>query len=317
MPAPCSLCADLTHAAPRASATSRRRAPASDVGADVAPTFGQSPRGEVRDPLTILPSPGPIEPACAMRHTRRSCEDRLPGGTCSGMAERLLSPREFLEECLTFKRSQPGAGRFFTSLARGDLPKDLLVLWAKDMYHFIQPGIPALTAWLSHAPTVVERDSARLVARNLAGELGFLREPDHRDLYLKMLEGIGITEPDAKEHLPLASTIGAASVLGAFCRSSFEEGLGSFGLGVELQVPGRPNGAAVIYEGLKRAGVSEDALEFYRIHVEAEEEHGDNAERALAPFVQTPQQQTLVRHAFRWTVIALSGMQRGFDAYLG
>ena len=178
-------------------------------------------------------------------------------------------------------------------------------------------GIPALTAWLSHAPTVVERDSARLVARNLAGELGFLREPDHRDLYLKMLEGIGITEADAKDHLPLASTIGAASVLGAFCRSSFEEGLGSFGLGVELQVPGRPNGAAVIYEGLKRAGVSEDALEFYRIHVEAEEEHGDNAERALAPFVHTPQQQTLVRHAFRWTVIALSGMQRGFDAYLG
>jgi pyrroloquinoline quinone (PQQ) biosynthesis protein C len=233
------------------------------------------------------------------------------------MSERLLTPGEFLDECLAFKRSQPGAGRFFMSLARGDLPRELLVLWAKDMYHFIQPGIPALTAWLSHAPTVVERDSARLVARNLAGELGFLREPDHRDLYLKLLEGIGVTEADAKAHLPLASTIGAASVLGAFCRSSFEEGLGSFGLGVELQVPGRPNGAAVIYQGLKRAGVSEDALEFYRIHVEAEEEHGDNAERALAPFVQTAQQQTLVRHAFRWTVIALSGMQRGFDAYLG
>ena len=233
------------------------------------------------------------------------------------MSDRLLTPGAFLDECLAFKRSQPGAGRFFMSLARGDLPRDLVVLWAKDMYHFIQPGIPALTAWLSHAPTVVERDSARLVARNLAGELGFLREPDHRDLYLKLLEGIGVTEADAKAHLPLASTIGAASVLGAFCRSSFEEGLGSFGLGVELQVPGRPNGAAVIYEGLKRAGVSEDALEFYRIHVEAEEEHGDNAERALAPFVQTAQQQTLVRHAFRWTVIALSGMQRGFDAYLG
>ena len=232
------------------------------------------------------------------------------------MPEQLPSPRQFLDECIAFKQAQPGAGRFFASLARGELTPDLLVLWAKDMYHFIQPGIPALTAWLSHAPTVVERDSARLVARNLAGELGFLREADHRDLYLKLLEGIGVTEADAKEHLPLASTIGAASVLGAFCRSSFEEGLGSFGLGVELQVPGRPNGAAVIYAGLKRAGVSEDALEFYRIHVEAEEEHGENAERALAPFVQTAQQQTLVRHAFRWTVISLSGMQRGFDAYL-
>lgn len=232
------------------------------------------------------------------------------------MPEHLLNPREFLDECIAFKRSQPGAGRFFATLARGELPSDLVVLWAKDMYHFIQPGIPALTAWLSHAPTAVERDSARLIARNLAGELGFLREPDHRDLYLQLLEGIGVTEVDAKAHLPLASTIGAASALGAFCRSSFEEGLGSFGLGLELQVPGRPNGAAVIYGGLRRAGVPEQALEFYRIHVEAEGEHGDNAERALAPYVQTPQQQVLVRHAFRWTVVALTGMQRGFDAYL-
>ena len=233
------------------------------------------------------------------------------------MPEHLPTAREFLDECIAFKQAQPGAGRFFATLVRGELPRDLLVLWAKDMYHFIQPGIPALTAWLSHAPTTVERESARLIARNLAGELGFLAEPDHRDLYLQLLEGIGITEADAKAHLPLASTIGAAAVLGAFCRSSFEEGLGSFGLGLELQVPGRPNGAAVIYAGLKRAGVPEKPLEFYRIHVEAEEEHGDNAERALAPFIQTPQQQELVRHAFRWTVIALSGMQRGFDAYLG
>ena len=203
------------------------------------------------------------------------------------MPENLLSPRQFLDECIAFKQTQPGAGRFFATLARGELPRDLLVLWAKDMYHFVQGGIPALTAWLAHAPTAVERESARLIARNLAGELGFLREPDHRDLYLQLLDGIGITEADAKAHLPLASTIGGATVLGAFCRSSFEEGLGSFGLGLEMQVPGRPNGAAVIYAGLQRAGVPEKALEFYHIHVEAEEEHGDNAERALAPFVQT------------------------------
>jgi pyrroloquinoline quinone (PQQ) biosynthesis protein C len=232
------------------------------------------------------------------------------------MAEPLLTAREFLDECIAFKRAQPGAGRFFALLVQGKLTRELLVLWAKDMYHFIQPGIPALTAWLAHAPTTVERESARLVAQNLAGELGYLKEPDHRDLYLTLLAGIGVTEEDAKAHLPLASTIGAASVLGAFCRSSFEEGLGSFGLGVELQVPGRPNGAAVILEGLRRSGVPDAALEFYRIHVEAEEEHGENAERALAPWVQTPQQQARVRHAFRWTVTALTGMQRGFDAYL-
>ncbi|HXJ33315.1 MAG TPA: iron-containing redox enzyme family protein [Candidatus Eisenbacteria bacterium] len=232
------------------------------------------------------------------------------------MTERALSPREFLDECIAFKQNQPGAGRFFMALMGGKLTRAQLHLWAKDMYHFVGAGIPALTAWLAHAPTVIERDSARLVAQNLAGELGYLKEADHRDLYVKFLRGLGISENDARDHLPLPSTIGGATVLGHFCRSSFAEGLGSFGLGLELQVPGRPNGAEVILKALVHYDISDDALEFYRIHVEAEEEHGDNAERALAPFVQTREQQALVRHAFQWTVLATAGMQRGFDAYL-
>jgi len=231
-------------------------------------------------------------------------------------SERLPSAREFLDDCIEFKRRQTGAGRFFGALMQGKLTREQLLSWAKDMYHFVGSGIPALTAWLAHAPTVVERDSARLVARNLAGELGFLKEADHRDLYLQFLEGLGVSEADAREHLPLPSTIGGSTVLGHFCRSSFEEGLGSFGLGLELQVPGRPNGAKVILDALQHYDIPKKALEFYEIHVEAEEEHGDNAERALAPFVQTAGQQTLVRHAFQWTVLATQGMQRGFDAYL-
>jgi pyrroloquinoline quinone (PQQ) biosynthesis protein C len=232
------------------------------------------------------------------------------------MSEQLLSPRELLDECIEFKRSRTGAGRFFMTFMQGEATRDQLLHWAKDMYHFVAAGIPALTAWLSHAPTVVERDSARLVARNLAGELGFLKEADHRDLYAQFLSGLGVTEAEARDHLPLPSTIGGATVLGHFCRSSFVEGLGSFGLGLELQVPGRPNGAKVILDALERYDIPAPALEFYAIHVEAEEEHGDNAERALAPFIQTREQQALVRHAFQWTVLATQGMQRGFDAYL-
>jgi pyrroloquinoline quinone (PQQ) biosynthesis protein C len=235
----------------------------------------------------------------------------------SFMTPEPLSPAAFLAECIAFKRDSTTPGRFMIALMQGKLGTRQLELWAKDMYHFVGGGIPALTAWLAHAPTAVERDSARLVARNLAGELGYIHEADHRDLYLKLLrEAFGLTEADAKDHLPLATTIGATSAIGAFCRSTFEEGLGSFGLGVELQVPGRPNGAVVILEALRRHGLPEGALEFYKIHVEAEEEHGDNAERTLAPFVQTREQQALVRRALQWTVVALNGMQQGFDAYL-
>jgi pyrroloquinoline quinone (PQQ) biosynthesis protein C len=253
--------------------------------------------------------------ACA-RAVLSRCESRSYNAAMAPATDRLLSPREFLDECVEFKRRQTGAGRFFLALMQGTLTRPQLLAWAKDMYHFVGAGIPALTAWLAHAPTVVERESARLVARNLAGELGFLREADHRDLYVQLLDGLGVSEADAKAHLPLASTIGGATVLGHFCRSSFEEGLGSFGLGLELQVPGRPNGAKIILDALGHYDIPKSALEFYAIHVEAEEEHGDNAERALAPFVETRAQQTLVRHAFQWTVLATQGMQRGFDAYL-
>lgn len=228
----------------------------------------------------------------------------------------LPSPREFLDECIEFKRAHAPVGRFYPAFLMGKLTPAQLRRWAMEMYHFVQPGIPALTAWLAHAPTTVERESARLIARNLAGELGFLAEADHRDLYVQFLAGLGISEQQARDHLPLASTIGGASVLCAFCRSSFEEGLGSFGLGMEMQVPGRPNGAAMILKALAQYDVPEKALEFYRIHVEAEDEHGGNAEAAVAPFVQSAGQQALVRHAFRWTVVALAGMQTGFDAVL-
>src|SRR2546426_12571259 len=141
----------------------------------------------------------------------------------SFMTERALSAREFLDECLAFKRAHPVQSRFFSVFLEGRLTSEQLRLWALDMYHYIQPAIPALTAWLAHAPTIIERDTARLVASNLAGEMGFVREADHRDLYLKFLAGLDITEAEARDHLPLPSTIGAASAIGYFCRSSRSE----------------------------------------------------------------------------------------------
>src|SRR5207249_4469949 len=83
----------------------------------------------------------------------------------SFMTDRPLSAREFLDECLAFKKAHPVQSRFFSVFLEGKLPPEQLRLWAKDMYHYIQPAIPALTAWLSHAPTLIERATASRAAR--------------------------------------------------------------------------------------------------------------------------------------------------------
>jgi len=228
-----------------------------------------------------------------------------------------LEPRAFLDECIAFKRDQAPQSAFMRGLVMGKLSEKQIRRWAMDFYYYVEPAIPTIAAWLSRAPTLPDRELYRLVARNLAGEMGYIKEAEHHDLYVQFCAGLGITRDELLAHLPLPSTIGAASAMGFYCRNSFEEGLGAFGLAVEMEVPGRPNGAKVIHDGLRRhCGLDDKALEFWTIHVEAEEEHGENAVAVLARCGQTEDQQTLIRRAFRLSVIAHRGMAEGFDRLL-
>lgn len=225
--------------------------------------------------------------------------------------------REFLDDCIAFKRAHAPQSAFFRALATGKLTRPQIEAWAKDFFYYVEPAIPTIAAWLSSAPTLPDRSAYKLVARNLAGEMGYIREAEHHDLYLQFCAGLGIEHAQLLDHLPLASTVGAASTMGYYCRKSFEEGLGAFGLAVEMDVPGRQNGAVVIHDALKRHyDIDARALEFWAIHIEAEEEHGDNAVAVLERCAQTPAQQALVRRAFRLSVIAHAGMAEGFDRVL-
>src|SRR5262249_57732943 len=115
----------------------------------------------------------------------------------------------------------------------------------------------------------------------------------------RMLAGAGTAPAGVQAHTPLPSTLGAAAAIGYFCRSSFEEGLGAFGLAVEMQVPGRPVGAEVIFNALRdHYNLDKKTLEFYEVHVEAEDEHGSNAMKAVEWFASTYEQQVRVRPAF-------------------
>jgi pyrroloquinoline-quinone synthase len=231
--------------------------------------------------------------------------------------ERPLTPREFVDECFAFKAEHAPQSRFMKKLIAGQASRDELHRWAKDAYFYTAAATPNIAAWLSHAPVVPDRKIWRAIARNLAGELGYIKERAHVDLYEQFLEGLGIPLAEAQRHLPLASTLGAAAAVGFFCRASFEEGLGAFGLAVEMQVPGRPVGADVIFNALREHyNLDQKTLEFYEVHVEAEDEHGENAMTAVETFASTPQQQVSVRRAFRWSVLAHTAMADGYDALL-
>ena len=233
------------------------------------------------------------------------------------VTDRALSARELLDEFIAFKRDHAPQSHFLRGMVIGKLTAAQVKLWAKDFYYYVEPAIPTIAAWLASAPTLPDRSVYQLIARNLAGEMGYIKEAEHHDLYLQFCAGLDITRDALLDHLPLASTVGAASTMGYYCRNSFEEGLGAFGLAVEMDVPGRPNGAQVIYDGLrKHYSIDAKALEFWAIHVQAEEEHGDNAVKALQRCGQTRDQQALIRRAFRFSVLAHAGMTEGYDRLL-
>ena len=233
------------------------------------------------------------------------------------VTDQALSAREFLDECVAFKRDHAPQSAFLRGLVMGKLSDAQIRRWVKDFYFYVEPAIPTIAAWLASAPTLPDRSVYQLIARNLAGEMGYIKEAEHHDLYLQFCAGFGITRDELLEHLPLASTVGAAATMGYYCRNSFAEGLGAFGLAVEMEVPGRPNGAKVIYDGLKRhCTLDATALEFWAVHVAAEEEHGENAVAAMQRCGQTRDQQALIRRAFRFSVLAHTGMIEGYDRFL-
>ena len=234
------------------------------------------------------------------------------------ISDHVLSPQAFLDECLGFKREQRVRSRYMQELLIGKLDRARIALWAKDFYYYVEPAIPSIAAWLASAPTLPDRDLHQLVARNLAGEMGYIKEAEHHDLYLQFCDkGLGISRQELLDFLPLPTTIGAASVVGHYCRSSFIEGLGAFGLAVELELPEMPGAGKILYDALKtHYQISEAALEFFYVHIEAEEEHGENARRALELCAQTREQQALIRRAYRFSVLAHNGMREGYDRLL-
>src|SRR5262245_31935285 len=122
------------------------------------------------------------------------------------IGERVLSPEEFLDECVAFKREQSPRSVFLRNLILGKLTPEQLRLWAKDFYWYVEPAIPSIAAWMANAPTLPGRNLYKLIARNLAGEMGYVREEEHLDLYMRFCAGLDISRDEILAGLPTSGT---------------------------------------------------------------------------------------------------------------
>src|SRR6185503_15300080 len=116
------------------------------------------------------------------------------------VTDRALSAREFLDECIEFKRGHVAQSRFLAGLVMGKLSGEQIRLWAKEFYCYVEPAIPTIASWLASSPTLPDREVYKLIARNLAGEMGYIKEAEHHDLYLQFCAGLDISRDDLLEH---------------------------------------------------------------------------------------------------------------------
>ena len=193
----------------------------------------------------------------------------------------------------------------------GKLNKHLLGEWVKQHYHFVmEPG-----EW------VLCTDKLELDAEfieNIARQAGF-DAVRHSELLLDFAEHCGKTRQeiiDAQvngELLP--ETLGLQSWCWRQSRRPFVEAIAAINVGLESQVP-------VVYSKttpplIEKYGFTEEEVTFFRLHIVADQEHGERAFNIVEKYAVTAEQKAtcvrLVKEATMMRRLYLDGL---YNKYL-
>lgn len=114
----------------------------------------------------------------------------------------------------------------------------------------------------------------------------------HHELYIRLGEALGISreEMHATEFCPEA--VALRCYFEDICGRNILEGIAGHMLGAEAQVPGTSGRVGQALQ--KQFELSDDAIAFYTVHEEADEEHSDIGRRLLEKFAPTDDDLELV-----------------------
>jgi pyrroloquinoline-quinone synthase len=204
----------------------------------------------------------------------------------------------------------------------GRLNRHLLGEWTKQHYHYVSH----FSSWLATVfGNCVDEDIRHYLAENIMEEEGFVGDAGfpavkHTDLLLDFAEHCGVRRQEIIEAQVNGELLPETLGLQSWCyRQSHRpavEALAGLLVGLESQVP-------QIYSRttpplIEKYGFTEEEIVFFRLHIVADQEHGERGFTILERHASTPESQAscvrLVREATMMRRLYLDGLYNKFLA---
>ena len=228
--------------------------------------------------------------------------------------------RQALEDAIAQRHS--AVHPFSDAWVSGRLDKRLLGEWVKQHYHYVSHFAEWLAIVYGHCP---EQDVREFLLENIAEEEGVTGQSgfpavQHTKLLLDFAEACGKSRDEIvnaqKNGELLAETLGLQSWCAVQAEKPFVEALAGLLIGLESQVPR-------IYSKttpplIEKYGFTEDEVTFFRLHIVADEEHGERGYEIIEKYATTPELQAscvrLVKEATLMRGLYLDGLYHKYLA---
>ncbi len=227
--------------------------------------------------------------------------------------------RQALEEAIAQRHS--AVHPFSDAWVSGRLDKRLLGEWVKQHYHYVSHFAEWLGTVYGSCPVQEVRE---FLLENIAEEEGIVGEGEfpptrHTDLLLDFAEACGKSRDEIvnaqRDGELLPETLGLQSWCTVQAHKPFAEALAGLLIGLESQVPR-------IYRRttpplVEKYGFTEKEIVFFRLHLVADEEHGERGFEIVEKYATTPEVQAgcvrLVKEATLMRRLYLDGL---YNKYL-
>ena len=177
---------------------------------------------------------------------------------------------------------------FFAALERGEVPKPVVRAWVKQFYPWLASVPLAMAERFSNCPIGTENDPfRRLILDQLLEEAGDPKgtTTGHPELWLRFCEGLGVPRSEVLAEPQLPSTMVAIDdfLYTNRVQPFFISAAGS------SEPPNVELCARLLPSFQKNYRVTDDHLEYYRLHVTADVEHSEWIGRIVAHFANSPE----------------------------